>query len=317
MKPLIKPIDSDLIEIELQDAGLLRKTKKAGNELYIVDYFSSPNTLAEIGRLRELTFRDAGGGTGKACDLDKFDIDGSSRCKQLVLWNPDEREIVGGYRFIYGAECKIVDGKPWLTSQQLFDYSHEFIEDYLHDTIELGRSFICPKYQSIRRDTHVSESAESKVDFSTKSLYALDNLWDGIGALIVKYDAKFLFGKASIYQHFGDDAFSLIRHFMNLYFSDKRRLVFAKNPLETIISDKIQSLFSGENYKDDYVVLKRELKNLDRHIPPLVNAYMNVSSSMIAFDSTLNKDFGNVFETGILVTTADMYPDRVKRHMEF
>lgn len=303
MKPLIKPIDSDLIEIELKDAGLLRKTNKAGNELYIVDYFSSPNTLAEIGRLRELTFRDAGGGTGRACDLDKFDIDGSSGCKQLVLWNPDEREIVGGYRFIYGPDAQMKNGKPWLTSEHLFQYSDEFITDFLPCTIELGRSFICPKYQSGAS--------------SIKSLFALDNLWDGLGALIVKYDAKYLFGKASIYPSFGPEAFSLIRHFLNLYCVDSRCLVSAKNPIDTTINDEIVSLFSGNDYKEDYVVLKRGLKNLQRQIPPLINAYMNVSSSMIAFDSTLNVDFGNVYETGILVTTADMYPDRVKRHMEF
>ncbi len=304
MKPLIKPIDSDLIEIELQDAGLLRQTNKAGNELYIVDYFSSPNTLAEIGRLRELTFRDAGGGTGKACDLDKFDIDGSSGCKQLVLWNPDEKEIVGGYRFIYGPDAQIKDGKPWLTSEHLFDYSDEFIADFLSGTIELGRSFICPKYQSALR-----------ID-AAKSLFALDNLWDGLGALIVKYNAKYLFGKASIYPSFGEYTFSLMRHFLDLYCKDARNLVRAKSPIDMSISDEIKQLFSG-NYKNDYVVLKRELKKRDRNIPPLINAYMNVSSSMIAFDSTINKDFGNVYETGILVTTADMYPEKVKRHMEF
>ena len=303
MRPLIKQIDTDLIEIELKDAGLLRKTNKSGNELYIVDYFSSPNTLAEIGRLRELTFRDAGGGTGKACDLDKFDIDGSSGCRQLVLWNPEEREIIGGYRFICGTDAKIIDGKPWLTSEQLFDYSDEFIEKFLPDTIELGRSFICPKYQSGAS--------------STKSMYALDNLWDGIGALIVKFNAKYLFGKASIYSHFGDDAFAIIRHFLNLYFADSRNLVYAKNPIKTDVSEEIKSLFCGDNYKDDYVVLKRELKKLDRHIPPLVNSYMNVSPTMIAFDSTINEEFGNVYETGLLVTTADMYEEKVKRHMEF
>lgn len=301
MKPLIKPIDSDLIEIELKDAGLLRKTNKAGNELYIVDYFSSPNTLAEIGRLRELTFRDAGGGTGKACDLDKFDIDGSSGCKQLVLWNPDEKEIIGGYRFIYGQEAKMVEGKPWLTSGHLFDYSDEFIEKFLPSTIELGRSFICPKYQSGAS--------------SNKSLYALDNLWDGIGALILKYKAKYLFGKASIYPHFGSEAFMLMRYFLFLYFKDSKHLVYAKNPIDMSIPSEISSLFSGVNYKEDYIVLKRELKNIDRHIPPLINAYMNVSPSMIAFDSSINEEFGNVFETGILVTTADMYPEKVKRHM--
>ena len=303
MRPLIKQIDTDLIEIELKDAGLLRKTNKSGNELYIVDYFSSPNTLAEIGRLRELTFRDAGGGTGKACDLDKFDIDGSSGCRQLVLWNPEEREIIGGYRFICGTDAKIIDGKPWLTSEHLFNYSDEFIEKFLPDTIELGRSFICPKYQSGAS--------------STKSMYALDNLWDGIGALIVKFNAKYLFGKASIYSHFGDDAFAIIRHFLNLYFADSRNLVYAKNPIKTDVSEEIKSLFCGDNYKDDYVVLKRELKKLDRHIPPLVNSYMNVSPTMIAFDSTINEEFGNVYETGLLVTTADMYEEKVKRHMEF
>ncbi len=303
MRPLIKKIDTDLIEIELKDAGLLRKTNKSGNELYIVDYFSSPNTLAEIGRLRELTFRDAGGGTGKACDLDKFDIDGGSGCRQLVLWNPEEREIIGGYRFICGADAKIINGKPWLTSEHLFDYSPEFIEDFLPYTIELGRSFICPKYQSGAS--------------STKSMYALDNLWDGIGALIVKFKAKYLFGKASIYSHFGDDAFAIIRHFLNLYFADSRNLVYAKNPIKMDVPDNIRHMFGGDDFKKDYVVLKRELKNLNRHIPPLVNSYMNVSPSMKTFDSTINEEFGNVYETGLLVTVADMYEEKVKRHMEF
>lgn len=305
MKPLIKPIDSDLIEIELKDAGLLRKTNKAGNELYIVDYFSSPNTLAEIGRLRELTFRDAGGGTGKACDLDKFDIDGSSGCKQLVLWNPDDKEIIGGYRFIYGPEAKMIEGTPWLTSGHLFDYSNVFIEDFLPSTIELGRSFICPKYQG---GPHLS---------STKSLFALDNLWDGLGALIVKYNAKYLFGKASIYPSFGEDAFFLMRHFLDLYFRDSKQLVYAKSPIEMEIPESIKSLFVGNDYKEDYVVLKRELKSLERQIPPLINAYMNVSPTMTVFDSTMNAGFGNVYETGLLVRTADMYPEKVKRHMEF
>lgn len=302
MRPLIKPIDSDLIEIELQDAGLLRKTNKAGNELYIVDYFSSPNTLAEIGRLRELTFREAGGGTGKACDLDKFDIDGSSNCKQLVLWNPEEKEIVGGYRFIYGKEVKIADGHPWLTSSHLYNYSELFLREFLPDSIELGRSFICPKYQSGAS--------------SSKSFYALDNLWDGLGALIVKYQAKYLFGKASVYPSFGVEAFALIHSFMNVYFNDSRQLVFAKNPIKTDIYDN-SGIFSGQDYKEDYVVLKRELKKLERHIPPLINSYMNVSPSMIVFDSAINEEFGNVYETGLLVTTADMYEDKVERHMKF
>jgi archaellum component FlaC len=92
---------------------------------------------------------------------------------------------------------------------------------------------------------------------------------------------------------------------------------FQQVPHKDVQISDFEKVIKLENYKDDYVVLKRELKKLDRHIPPLVNSYMNVSPTMIAFDSTVNEEFGNVYETGLLVTTADMYEEKVKRHMEF
>lgn len=255
--------------------------------------------LKEIGRLRELTFREAGGGTGKSLDIDSFDVS-DTPYQQLVVWDPDDREIVGAYRFICGKDVlDDIDGK--MATKRLFRFSEKFINKYLPYTIELGRSIVQPKYQFANN--------------RKKGLYALDNLWDGLGALVVKYpEMKYFFGKVTMYKHFDQQARNLILTFISIYFPNKDQLVEAIEPIDFDPS-KYKHFFHGNNYKKDYAILSKKVRSLGENIPPLFNAYMNLSPSMQTFGTVENRHFGGVEETGILINIQDIYESKRKRHL--
>lgn len=297
---IIDAVPVELLKAELTPERFLRKTNKAGNEIYVVDANNAPNVMREIGRLREIAFRDAGGGTGKALDIDKFDTM-ENPCSQLVLWNPDTNEIIGGYRFILGENVKYdAAGQPVLATSHLFRFSDRFITDYMPYTLELGRSFVRVEYQSSR--------------VGAKALYALDNIWDGLGALIVNYpQIRYFFGKVTMYPSFGVKGRDLILYYLNRYFGDKEQLVV---PLNAIRFNDFETLFTANDMKEDYKTLNREVRALGQNIPPLVNAYMNLSNSMKVFGTSINDDFGNVEETGILISVNDIYDEKRNRHIE-
>ena len=304
MKEIIAPVDKDLIKSELTIDRFLRTTNKANNEIYIVNAHNSPHTMREIGRLCEIAFRNAGGGTGMEIDIDTFDTM-EEPCQQLIVWNPDADEIIGGYRFILGEHVKIDDnGQPILATAHLFHFSDQFIKDYLPYTLELGRSFVRIEYQSSQA--------------GAKSLFALDNLWDGLGALSIEYpQIKYYFGKVTMYPSFGTQGRDIILYFLQKHFNDPENLVTPIHPLQ-MESDiqKLDSLLSMFDIKDNYKILNQEVRSLGQNIPPLVNAYMNLSSTMKVFGTAVNDEFGDVEETGILVTVADIYQEKRDRHIE-
>jgi hypothetical protein len=303
MKEVIPPVDKALIEKELTQDKLLRKTNNAGNELYIITHLDSPNTMREIGRLREITFRDAGGGTGKELDIDKYDIS-ENPYKQLLVWNPVEKEILGGYRFHLGSDIGVDEnGKVQVATAKLYHFSDEFIRDYLPYTIELGRSFVQPEYQSTQR--------------GKKSLYVLDNLWDGLGAISVNNpDYKYFFGKVTMYTSYHPEARNLILYFLDKHFSDKSKLLYPFTPLDTHIDvEKMASILKADNFQDDLKTLSQEVRVRGEVIPPLINAYINLSPTLKCFGTILNEGFGDVEETAILVTIKDMYPAKTERHI--
>jgi hypothetical protein len=302
MKDLIEPVPGDVLKTELTKDRFIRKSNNGNNDIYIVTWFDSPNVLKEIGRLRELTFRAAGGGTGKDCDLDEFDTS-SMPYRQLIVWNPEGEEITGGYRFIRCADAIGKDGSPLLATTSMFNFSRRFIEEFLPWTIELGRSFVQPKYQP---------TAENR-----KGLFSLDNLWDGLGAIAVDNpDMKYFFGKVTMYRHFNTIARDLILAFMHYYFPDPEDLVKPFSPLGIShnVSEFIDSL-KGLPYKEGHRILNKNVRALGENIPPLVNSYMNLSATMRTFGTALNEKFGNVEETGILVTLADIYETKKERHV--
>ena len=172
-------------------------------------------------------------------DIDEFDIS-EHPYKQLLVWNPEDKEIVGAYRFILCKDAEYKDGEVKLATTELFHFSEKFMKEYLPYTIELGRSFIQPDYQP-------SEQFR-------KGLFSLDNLWDGLGAIIVDYpEMRYFFGKVTMYTDFNAQARDMILAFMAYYFPDKDKLVEPVTELKlgykTNVDQFIKSL-EGLNYKD-------------------------------------------------------------------
>ena len=300
METVIQAVDRDLIKRELTPDKFIGKTRKGDNLIFEVTAEDSPFTMREIGRLREISFRLGGGGTGKACDIDEFDTDPRDAYKQLIVWDKDAQEIIGGYRYIV---CSDLPPEKMATTE-ILTFSEKFQTEYLPWTIELGRSFIQPNYQS--------------ANLRRKSIYALDNLWDGLGALVAKYEnIKFFFGKVTMYVAYNTRARNILLNFLHIYFPDPDRLVTASHPLDFSEKDPyINSLFQGLEYKDALKVLQKELKANGENIPPLIHSYMNLSPSMKVLDTAINDFFGGVEETGILIKISDIYPEKIDRHVK-
>lgn len=303
-KCIIDPIPQDLIEAELTEQRFLRDTNKGNNKIYIIDAHNAPNTMREIGRLREVAFRSAGGGSGKECDIDEFDIM-EPPCRQLIVWDPDSKLILGGYRFICGRDIRYDDnGKPRIATSHMFNFSERFLKDYLPYTLELGRSFVRPEYQSSRA--------------GAKAIYALDNLWDGLGSLTVIYpEIKYLFGKVTMYPSYTEECRDMILFFLHKYFPDPDRLVWPITPLN-INSDpqRLEALFCGGSFKEDYRILNAEVRHHGDNIPPLVNAYMSLSPSMRMFGTAINDEFGDVEESGIFFAISEIFEEKKQRHID-
>ena len=301
---IIAPIPVEVLRQELTPDKQLRMTSRSNNEIYIVTWQDSPNVLREIGRLREIAFRAAGGGTGLDCDIDEFDTM-DNPYKQLIVWDPEAQKIIGGYRYILGPDIKFdKEGQPILATSHMFHFSDEFIKDYLPYTIELGRSFVTLEYQSTRA--------------GSKAIYVLDNLWDGLGALaVIMPGCKYYFGKVTMYPSYNRMGRDMILYFLQKHFGDKQNLVIPTKPL-TLEHDKeiFDKIFCYNDFKEDYKVLNREIRALGFSIPPLVNAYMCLSPTMKMFGTAINYGFGDVEETGILIAVSELYDEKRIRYID-
>ena len=303
MNPIVDQLPIDQIIAELTKDRLLRKTNYGNNEVYVFDNNDSAVLMHEVGRVREITFRHAGGGTGKPIDIDDFDTVQVDPQKQLIVWDPDNREIVGGYRFYFPpkgcTECDITK----LASSKYFSFSQKFLSKYYPHMMELGRSFVHPDYQS--------------KNMGRKSLYALDNLWDGLGALVLdNHHLKYLFGKVTMYSHFNQKARNMILYFLKKHFDDPDQLVIPLEPAQIDLDEEeMRNLFTRKRYKDNYKILSAEVRKLGETIPPLINAYMNLSPTMRTFGTFINHHFGDVEETGIMITLRDIYVEKINRHL--
>ncbi len=304
MQAIIPPVDKALIKAELTPERRLRMTNKAGNEIYIITYQQAPNVMREIGRLREIAFRAAGGGTGMSLDWDEFDT-----CEhpyyQLIVWDPEVELILGGYRFLPGSEIRYdADGQPILATSHMFRFSDDFIKNYLPDTVELGRSFVTLEYQSTRA--------------MSKGLFALDNLWDGLGALtVVMPNVKYFFGKMTMYPSFNRQARDMILYFLRKHFGDKEGMVTPVNPIFIDTPEaELEHLFTFDDFKSDYRILNTSVRKLGYNIPPLVNAYMGLSPTMRVFGTAINHEFGEVEETGIFIAVDEILENKRMRHID-
>ena len=304
MEEIIAPISKEILKAELTEERRMRFTNKSNNEIYVVTAHNAPNVMKEIGRLREIAFRAAGGGTGKPMDIDEYDVM-PKPYKQLVVWNPEAEEILGGYRYLLGDEVEFDEkGKPVLATAHMFDFSEKFLKDYLPYTVELGRSFVTLEYQSSRA--------------GAKGLFALDNLWDGLGALtVIKPNMKFFFGKMTMYPSYHRQGRDMILYFLNKHFEDKERLITPIRPLMLETDPQLlEDLFCCDSFKEDYRILNTEVRKLGYNIPPLVNAYMGLSPTMRMFGTAINYGFGDVEETGILIAVDEILEEKRLRHIE-
>lgn len=304
MEEIIAKVPRELIKQELTEERRLRRTNKSGNDVYVVTWQDSPNTLREIGRLREIAFRAAGGGSGKSMDLDEFDTC-DNPYKQLIVWDPEEEEILGGYRYILGRDWKVDEsGQPVLATSHMFRFSEKFMTDYAPWAIELGRSFVTLEYQSSR--------------MGTKGLFALDNLWDGLGAVtVLEPDVRYLFGKFTMYPSYDRLCRDMIIYFLNKHFPDHDSLIRAINPMHYSHDVKqFEDLFIEDDFKKDYRILNKAVRERGMNIPPLVNAYMGLSPTMKLFGTAINEGFGDVEETGILIAVDEILPEKRIRHID-
>lgn len=302
-QPIIDPIDPELIERELTPERFLRPSNKGGNLIYTLDGRECPAIMQEIGRLREESFRASGGGTGKPMDIDEFDLM-DPPCRQLIVWDPEARIILGGYRYIIGKDIRFTpDGMPRIAMSHMFRFSSDFVNRYLPETIELGRSFVRLHYQS------------SQV--GAKAIFALDNLWDGLGALtVITPGIKYLLGKMTMYPSYDRTCRDLILYFLHKHFPDSDSLARPIVPLDTQIDySGMEMLFTGSSFKEDYKTLNQQVRKHGFNIPPLVNSYMSLSPTMRVFGTAINDEFGDVEETGIFFAISEIFEEKKRRHI--
>ncbi len=301
---IIQPVEKSLLKQELTAERRLRMTNKSNNEIYVVTAHNAPNVMREIGRLREIAFREAGGGTGKSMDIDEFDT--CENCyKQLIVWNPEAEEIIGGYRYQLGTDWELQEnGQPKLATSHMFHFSEKFLKEYMLQTVELGRSFVSLPYQSSR--------------MGAKSLFALDNLWDGFGALVViKPTLKYFFGKMTMYPSYIRKGRDMILYFLKKHFDDKDNLIVPMKPLKLETPEEdLAKILCEDDFKKDYRILNQEIRKMGFNIPPLVNAYMNLSPTMRLFGTAINDGFGEVEETGILIAVDEILEEKRMRHID-
>ncbi|MEQ8628852.1 GNAT family N-acetyltransferase [Ekhidna sp.] len=305
-KEIIAPIDRELIEQELNEERFVRDTNKGGNKIYILNHHNAPNVMREIGRLREVSFRYAGGGTGEEVDIDSADT--NDRCyEQLVVYNPEDREIIGGYRFITGERARNPEtGDFELSTAHYFDFSDRMKEEFLPYSIELGRSWVQPDYQPANNPR--------------KGLFALMNIWDGLGCLVTQYpEIKYFFGKVTMYTSYNTEARNILLSFMAHYFPNRLGLCEPKKELFAGFDDKLfkEHFDKDLSYQDGFKLLHKLLKERGEFIPPLINIYMSLSDTMMTFGTAQNPDFGDVEETAILVTIEDIHQEVIDRHVNY
>ena len=301
---IIEPVARHLLKAELTPDHLLRRTNKGGNEIYVVTYQQAPNVVREIGRLREIVFREAGGGTGLCCDLDDFDTC-DNPYYQLVVWDPQNELLLGGYRFLPGREWKYDEnGQPILATSHMFHFSDKFLKEYAPYTCELGRSFVTLEYQSSRA--------------MTKGLFALDNLWDGLGAIsVIIPELKYFFGKMTMYPNFDRPARDMILYFLRKFFHDDDALVVPDNPIVLDTPEaELQAAIPENDFKEAFRTLNLAVRHRGYNIPPLVNAYTGLSRTMRCFGTAVNHIFGNVEETGILIAVDEILEHKRSRHID-
>lgn len=303
MQPIIPPVDTNILLQELE-GHLLRPSNKADNLIYDITAHECPNVMREIARLREISYRDGGGATGMEMDID--DMDTMARpYHQLIVWDPVNRQIIGGYRYLLGSDAELRPNEqgemqPYITSAHLFHYSDRFIREYLPNTIEFGRAFVQPMYQ--------------KREMGVKALFALDNIWDGIGAIMHNNpQLRWMIGKVTIYPDYNETARELIYEYLRRYHTGEQGLFEPYKPLP--FKEMKETPFTGTDPQENYHILQHAVREQGTVIPPMFSAYLNITNELQFFGNAINDELSNVYETGIMVDLDTVYQEKKERYI--
>lgn len=291
MEAIIAPIDKALLKEELRGATELVEASRGELKVYCLDA-SFPSVLREIGRLREIAFRKGGGGTGTSCDLDRFDTDPSFKFKQLVVWDTQEECIAGGYRFVYGCDIKVdADGQPMIPSAHIFRFSEAFMQEEMHHTMELSRSFVSELHQ--------------RTNEVRRSIFVLDCLFKGICVVARDGNMTDVFGKVTFYPDYPQEAFSLLTAFMkkHCYFSDE---IAPITPFQAVPAPNAGLILHANTFLANFQALKTVFLRRKLYLPPILKSYMSLTSTMRYYGAAVNDDFGNVVEMGIKIYMPDL-----------
>ena len=293
-KNIIHPIDRKAIKSELNNSEIIGKTSD-DKRLILASYHDSPNVLREIARLREVTFRKVGEGTGKKKDLDKFD----KHYKHLVVWDENELEIVGSYRIGVGKDILKKFGKDGFYTSTIFNYEQDFINNYSQNSIELGRSFVQKKY------------------WNTK---ALNYLWQGIGAFLSHHEyVKYMFGGVSISNSYPESAKKMIVYYFQKWFGSEHILAnaFSRFSIPDTSLSKYNKLFIGKDYKEDYRILKTMLKPYGYTVPILYKHYSELcyEGGVKFLDFAVDESFENCVDGLILVDVSLIKDEKRERYI--
>ncbi len=291
-KPIALPEERSLLKRALESCETLGTTPD-GKKIYLYRRGSEDYVpiLRELGRLREIAFRAVGEGTGKRRDLDSFDDD----YLHLVLWDERELEIVGAYRFTPTARLLAEKDIGSLYSHSLFHYGEE-MAPVLASGIELGRSFIQPKYWGKR---------------------GLDYLWLGIGAYLARYpEYRYLFGPVSLSSTLPSTARDLLIAFYRLHFAPSQMLARSRRPYPASLPDVLRQ-FEGDDYQQDLTRLKSMLSNMGCSIPTLYKQYSEVCEpgGVQFIDFGVDPDFNNCVDGLVLVDLQQLKPSRYQRYI--
>ncbi|MFW3354554.1 GNAT family N-acyltransferase [Aliarcobacter butzleri] len=277
---------------ELKKSPLLGQTND-GKKIYLYDYVEDSIVLKELGRLREISFRKVGEGVNKKRDIDKYDV----YYQHIILYDKNELEIVGAYRIGNSDMIFKEFGTKGFYSNTLFQFNDEFMF-YLQNSIELGRSFVQPKYWGTR---------------------ALDYLWYGIGAYVkANPNIKYMFGPVSISGAFPAIAKDMLVFYYNYYYSSEKNLVEARTPFSysSHIHD-IKEFFTLEDKKRDFKSLKIALSNIGVNVPTLYKQYseLTLDDGVKFLDFNVDKNFGDCIDSFILVEIDKIKDSMKQRYM--
>jgi 1-acyl-sn-glycerol-3-phosphate acyltransferase len=293
MKSIAHPESRQDIKKELKEMRLLGETVDH-KKIYLYEYSEGSIILKELGRLREITFRKVGEGSGKRRDHDEYDI----YYQHIILWDDEDLEIVGSYRIANSNKVMELLGIEGFYTSTIFDFKEKFMP-YFEDSIELGRSFVQPKYWGSR---------------------ALDYLWYGIGAYLKEHEnIKYMFGAVSLSSLYSKEAQNMILYFYERHFGGYSELAESRN--RYLLSNKekkeFDEVFTGSNYRENFRTLKTNLQHYNATVPTLFKQYTELceDGGVKFLDFGIDPDFGDCMDGLILVDVDKIKPSKRDRYI--